>query len=75
VTSVAPRSALAEGLVSKDQLQGINPPRYYMASVWLKNDGELKPGMTGIAKVLVARRSLAGFAFEFSRDLISRKIW
>jgi len=75
VTSVAPRFALAEGLVSKDQLQGINPPRYYMASVWLKNDGELKPGMTGIAKVLVARRSLAGFAFEFSRDLISRKIW
>jgi multidrug resistance efflux pump len=75
VASVAPRYALAEGLVSKDQLQGINPPRYYMASVWLKNDGQLKPGMTGIAKVLVAHRSLAGFGFEFTRDLISRKIW
>ena len=75
VTSVAPTFALAEGLVSKDQLQGINPPRYYMATVWLNNNGELKPGVTGIAKVLVARRSLAGFGFEFTRDLVSRKIW
>lgn len=75
VTQVAPSFTLAEGLVSKDQLQGINPPRYYMATVWLKNDGELRPGMTGMAKVLVAHRSLAGFGFEFSRDLISRKIW
>jgi multidrug efflux pump subunit AcrA (membrane-fusion protein) len=75
VTSVAPSFALAEGLVSKDQLQGINPPRYYMATVWLKNDGQLRAGMTGIAKVLVTRRSLAGFGFEFTRDLISRKVW
>jgi putative peptide zinc metalloprotease protein len=75
VTSLAATFALAEGLISKDQLQGVNPPRYYMATVWLKNDGELKPGMTGIAKVLVAHRSLAGFGFEFIRDLISRKVW
>jgi putative peptide zinc metalloprotease protein len=75
VTSVAPSFALAEGLVSKDQLQGINPPRYYMAAVWLSNGGELKPGMTGIAKILVARRSLAGFGLQFTRELISRKLW
>ena len=75
VTSLAPSFALAEGLISKDQLQGVNPPRYYMATVWLKNDGELKPGMTGIAKVMVAHRSLAGFGFQFTRDLISRKVW
>ena len=75
VTNLAPTFALAEGLISKDQLQGVNPPRYYMATVWLKNDGELKPGMNGIAKVLVAHRSLAGFAFQFTRDLISRKVW
>lgn len=75
VTSLAPSFALAEGLISKDQLQGVNPPRYYMATVWLKNDGELKPGMTGIAKVMVAHRSLAGFGVQFTRDLISRKVW
>jgi len=75
VASVAPEFALAQGLVPKDQLQGINPPRYYVAFVWLKNEGNLKPGMTGTAKVLVARRSLAGFAFQFTNDLISRRIW
>jgi len=46
-----------------------------VAFVWLKNEGNLKPGMTGTAKVLVARRSLAGFAFQFTNDLISRRIW
>jgi len=75
VASVAPEFALAQGLVPKDQLQGINPPRYYVAFVWLKNEENLKPGMTGTAKVLVARRSLAGFAFQFTNDLISRRIW
>jgi putative peptide zinc metalloprotease protein len=75
VATVAPDFALAEGLVSKDQLQGINPPRYYVAAVWLNNDGRLKPGMTGTAKVLGARRSLAGFTFQFTHELISRRIW
>ena len=75
VATLASDFTLANGLVTKDQLQGINPPRYYTASVWLTNDGSLRPGMTGIAKVLVARRSLAGFGFQFTRDLIFRRIW
>lgn len=75
VSNLAPNFALAEGLVSKNELQGINPPRYYVATVWLRNSGELKSGMTGIAKVLVGHRSAAGFAFQFARDLIDRRIW
>ena len=75
LSSVAPASSLAEGLVPKDQLQGINPPRYYVGTISLVNDGQLNPGMTGSAKVLVARRSLLGFAYRFSRDLVWRKIW
>ena len=39
------------------------------------NPGDLSPGMTGLAKVVVARRSLAGLAFLFGRDLLWRKIW
>jgi len=31
--------------------------------------------MTGTAKVLVTRRSLAGFAWMFTHELIGRKIW
>jgi putative peptide zinc metalloprotease protein len=75
LSAVAPASSPATGLLPKDQLQGINPPRYYVGTVLLANDAQLNAGMTGSAKVLVARRSLLGFAYRFSRDLVRRKIW
>jgi putative peptide zinc metalloprotease protein len=76
LSRISPVSTLMfEGLAAKDQLQGINPPRYYLGTIMLANDGSLMPGMTGSAKVLVGRRSLAGFSYRFSRDLVSRKIW
>jgi hypothetical protein len=31
--------------------------------------------MSGQAKILVGRRSLAGFAGRFVRDLVQRKVW
>jgi multidrug resistance efflux pump len=76
LASLSPTAAsVAEGLVSREQLQGINPPRYYLGTVFLKNDGSLMQGMTGSANVLAGKRSLAGFCFRFGRDLIQRKIW
>ncbi len=73
---LSPTSVLiADGLGSKEQLQGINPPRYFLGTVWLKNDGELLPGVTGTAKVLVARRSLGSFGLRFCRELVYRKMW
>jgi len=76
VSRISPVSALmSEGLVPKEQLQGINPPRYYLGTVILKNDGGLMPGMAGSAKILVGRRSLAAFCLRFGRDLAGRKIW
>jgi len=66
---------IAEGLVSKEQLQGLNPPRYFLGTVWMKNDGELFPGSVGTAKVLVTRRTLAGLALRFGRDLVDRRVW
>ena len=66
---------IAEGLIPKEQLQGINPPRYYLGTVILRNDGGLMPGMAGSAKIVVGKRSLAGFCLRFSRDLLDRKIW
>ncbi len=66
---------IAEGLASKEQLQGINPPRYFLGTVWLKNDGELLPGTMGTAKVLVTRRSLGSFGLRFCRELVYRKMW
>ena len=76
LASISPTSAtVAEGLVPKDQLLGINPPRYYVGTVFLKNDGSLFQGMTGSAKVLVEKRSVAGLCSRFARDLMDRKIW
>jgi putative peptide zinc metalloprotease protein len=68
-------SPIAEGLVPKEQLQGINPPRYYLGTVLIKNDGDLMAGMTGSGKVLIAKRSLAGSGYRFGRDLLKRKVW
>ena len=76
VSRISPISAMmTDGLIPKEQLQGINPPRYYLGTIILKNDGGLMPGMAGSAKILVGRRSFAGFCFRFSRDLVKRKIW
>jgi putative peptide zinc metalloprotease protein len=76
LSRVAPTSSPApEGLLPKEQLQGINPPRYYLATVWIENNSELLPGATGIAKILVGRRSLAGLGARFGREFFQRKIW
>jgi putative peptide zinc metalloprotease protein len=76
LSAVAPTSTTMEaGLVPKDQLNGIVPPRYYLGSAFLRNDGELQEGMTGNAKIFVARRSLAGFMYIFAHDLVDRKVW
>jgi putative peptide zinc metalloprotease protein len=74
--AVAPASTTIEpGLLPKEQLKGINPPRFYVGSVLLPNPGDLRDGMTGNAKIFVTRRSLAGFTWIFFHDLVDRKIW
>ena len=59
----------------KDQLAGINPPRFYMAECWLDPAADLRPGMTGIAKIRVGRRSIGSFGLRFIRDLVRRRVW
>jgi putative peptide zinc metalloprotease protein len=76
LSAVAPASTPVEpGLIPKDQLKGITPPRFYVGSALLTNAGRLKEGMTGTAKILVTHRSIAGFTWTFGRDLIGRKVW
>lgn len=67
--------ALDPSLGEKEQLAGINPPRFYAAEVWLPSAPDLRPGMTGIAKVQVGHRSLAYLSLRFGRDLIGRRLW
>ena len=76
LTQLAPAlDATGGGLVTKDQLRGINPPRFYTGTAILENDGNLMPGMAGSAKILVARRSLAGLSYRFAREFVGRKFW
>jgi putative peptide zinc metalloprotease protein len=66
---------VADGLLAKQQLQGLTPPRYYLGTATVRNDGDLRDGMTGSAKIFVQRRSLAGFSWRFVSDLVGRKLW
>ena len=76
LSALAPASSYAEpGLIPKDQLKGIAPPRFYVGSAFLTNAGNLKEGMTGAAKIFVSRRSIAGLAWIFFRDLADRRVW
>jgi len=76
LSGILPASAqIAPGLVPNEQLQGLNPPRFFLGSAVFRNDGGLLEGMTGTAKIFAGRRSLAGFFFKFGRELIERKVW
>jgi len=76
LSEVAPAATAVEpGLIPKDQLKGVTPPRFYIGSVFLRNTGELREGMIGTAKIFVTRRSIAGFTWIFAHDLIDRKVW
>ena len=62
LSGISPDSAsVAAGVVPKDELQGLNPPRYYLGTVLLNNnDGALMAGMTGSAKVWWAEGAWQG---------------
>jgi putative peptide zinc metalloprotease protein len=76
LSSLSPAAVpAAEGLIPKEQLQGLNPPRYYVGTAMLRNDFNLRDGMTGSAKVFVQRRSVLGLTWRFISDLANRKVW
>jgi hypothetical protein len=77
VTAIAPAvSNLEAGVMEKEQYVGLHSPHYYFADIVITNPGDtLRIGMTGEAKILERRRSLAGMAAEMARDFVSRKLW
>jgi len=76
LASIAPLSSpIDPGLTEKEQLTGIVPPPFYVGSVILVNDGALREGMTGTAKLFVRHRSLAAMLWRFVRDLVERRFW
>lgn len=57
------------------QIKGATQLMYYTANVLLPNDGSLREGMTGTAKILVRRTNLAAMTLRAVREFAERKIW
>lgn len=70
----APEAMLA-ALEQVQKVKGGSELRYYIASAVIDNDGSLRDGMTGTAKIMVRRQSVAGFAFKEAREFLDRKLW
>jgi len=77
VAAVAPAaSAMEPGLAPPETYKGMTGVDFYAVTALVPNlDGRLKSGMSGSAKILTARRSLAGFAGKSVRDFVERTVW
>jgi putative peptide zinc metalloprotease protein len=75
--AISPLSTQNEpGLEQETQYKGMRPPNFYPADLLVANPGgQLKPGMSGTARVYGPRRSLAGFMLEEVRNFVGRKVW
>jgi len=77
VSAIMPApSAIAAGLVHEKQYEGTAAPKYYVATVLVSNSaGQIRPGMSGDAKISVVRHSIAGFTEKNIREFVQRKFW
>lgn len=80
--SVGPAATdVQEGVISKQEYEGMIRPHYYSATVLLANpEGALRIGMGGTARIYAdrawrERRSLAGFAWDHVRNFAEKKLW
>jgi putative peptide zinc metalloprotease protein len=61
---------------SKQQTTRDAPPQFYFVDIVLENSKkDLKPGMTGVARIYGNRRSLAGMMLEVIENFWGRKFW
>jgi len=74
---VAPNSAEADpALTDQSRFKGLHPPRFYLVELRVANaEGQLKPGMRGVARIYGKRESLGGLMWENVRMMLGRKIW
>lgn len=75
--TVAPvSSAIAPGLIDLTKYTGLRPPRFYVIDLLVANpNGELRPGMTGTARLYGQRASFAGLVWGNVANFFGRKIW
>ncbi len=76
INSIEPNaSPLPNGLESVRQIGQAEALRYYVADAVLPNKGALLDGMTGTAKITIARCSLASLVWKNVREFVDRKLW
>ena len=64
------------GLVPAERYKGMMGTDFFGVTALVPNaDGRLRAGMSGTAKILIARRTFVGLAWQQVRDFVSRKIW
>jgi putative peptide zinc metalloprotease protein len=75
--SISPLSTeIDPGLTEEVQYKGLLPPNFYLVDLVAANDdGRLKPGMIGTARIYSQRRSIAGLVWTEVRNFLGRKIW
>jgi putative peptide zinc metalloprotease protein len=75
--TVSPTSSeIAPGLLDLAKFKGMSPPTFYAIDLLVKNqDGRLKPGMVGTARIYGRQRSIAGFCYQAVADFAGRKLW
>jgi len=77
VAAISPDVSVMEpGVMEKGKYVGLHTPHYYFADIRVPNPGTLlRVGLTGEAKILVGRRSLAGLIGQAVADFVTRKLW
>jgi putative peptide zinc metalloprotease protein len=77
VSAIAPVSSDIEpGLISMEHYKGMAGQSFYVVTVqWPNPDNRRRPGMTGTAKVILARHSPAAFAWRAVHDFVKRSVW
>jgi hypothetical protein len=63
------------GLITASKYKGVKPPKFYLLTVRVANDGTLRSGMTGQVKLYGERRSALSLVFEPMLSAVARRIW
>jgi putative peptide zinc metalloprotease protein len=67
--------ALDAALDTNEKIRGVGTLTYFVADAMIANDGTLRDGMTGTAKIVLRQQSLAGAAAREVREFVERKLW
>jgi putative peptide zinc metalloprotease protein len=77
IDSPAPQSSQIDPVLAEEnKFRGLRPPNFYVVGAQINNsNGQLKPGMVGLARIYGMRRSMVGLVWQEARRFFVRKLW